>query len=82
MPINLHERGSGRPGPGARAGITHRITAHSWRHSCTTHGLAQGVPLHQVQRHLRHKAVKTTLRYDRERDVRKNPTLEMMPEIG
>lgn len=61
-----------------RAGITRRITAHSWRHSCTTHGLAAGVPLHQVQRHLRHKDVKTTLRYDRERDVRKNPMTDAL----
>jgi len=61
-----------------RAGIARRITAHSWRHSCTTHGLAAGVPLHQVQRHLRHKDVKTTLRYDRERDVRKNPMTDAL----
>ena len=60
------------------AGIARRITAHSWRHSCTTHGLAAGVPLHQVQRHLRHKDVKTTLRYDRERDVRKNPMTDAL----
>jgi integrase/recombinase XerC len=61
-----------------QAGVTRRITAHSWRHSCTTHGLAAGVPLHQVQRHLRHKDVKTTLRYDRERDVRKNPMTDAL----
>lgn len=64
-----------------QAGITRRISAHSWRHSCTTAALQAGVPLHQVQRHLRHKSIQTTLRYDRERDVRKNPTLEMMPEV-
>src|SRR5579862_1459105 len=60
------------------AGITRRITAHSWRHTCTTVALQAGVPLHQVQRHMRHKNVQTTLRYDRERDVRMNPTLDMM----
>ena len=65
-----------------RAGIARRITAHSWRHSCTTHGLQHGVPLHQVQRHLRHKDVKTTLRYDRERDVRKNPMTDALPPIA
>jgi len=64
------------------AGITRRITAHSWRHTCTTVALQAGVPLHQVQRHLRHKNVQTTLRYDRERDVRKNPTLDLMPGVG
>jgi site-specific recombinase XerD len=63
------------------AGITRRITAHSWRHTCTTVALQAGVPLHQVQRHLRHKKIETTLRYDREREVRKNPTLDMMPGV-
>lgn len=64
------------------AGITRRITAHSWRHSCTTAALQAGVPLHQVQRHLRHKNIQTTLRYDREREVRKNPTLDLLPPVG
>jgi integrase/recombinase XerC len=64
------------------AGITRRATCHSFRHACTTAALAAGVPLHQVQRHLRHKDVRTTLRYDREREARKNPTLEMMPALG
>jgi site-specific recombinase XerD len=64
------------------AGITRRITAHSWRHTCTTVALQAGTPLHQVQRHLRHKNVQTTLRYDRERDVRRNPTTDVMPGVG
>jgi len=63
------------------AHITRRVSAHVMRHACTTAALAAGAPLHQVQRHLRHKDVRTTLRYDRERDVRKNPTLDIMPEI-
>ena len=58
-----------------------RITAHSWRHTACTLALAAGVPVQQVQRHLRHKKIETTLRYDRERDVRKNPTLDMMPGV-
>jgi integrase/recombinase XerD len=58
-----------------------RITAHSWRHTCTTAALQAGVPLHQVQRHLRHKDLRTTLRYDRERDVRKNPTTDVLPSV-
>ena len=64
------------------AEINRRITAHSYRHSCATHGLSRGVPLHQVQRHLRHKDIRTTLRYDRERDVRKNPMTETLPPIS
>ncbi len=63
------------------AGIERRITAHSLRHTCTTVALAAGTPLHQVQRHLRHKNVQTTLRYDRERDVRRNPTTDQMPGV-
>lgn len=64
------------------AGFTgRRITAHSWRHTCTTAALQAGVPLHQVQRHLRHKDLRTTLRYDRERDVRKNPTTDVLPSV-
>lgn len=63
------------------AGITRRATCHSFRHACCSAALAAGVPLHQVQRHLRHKDVRTTLRYDREREARKNPTLEMMPDV-
>jgi site-specific recombinase XerD len=63
------------------AKIARRVSAHVMRHACTTAALAAGAPLHQVQRHLRHKDVRTTLRYDRERDVRKNPTLDIMPEL-
>ena len=63
------------------AGIPRRVTAHGMRHTGCTLALAAGVPLHQVQRHLRHKDVRTTLRYDREREARKNPTLEMMPDV-
>jgi integrase/recombinase XerD len=59
-----------------------RITAHSWRHTSCTLALAAGVPVQQVQRHLRHKKIETTLRYDREREVRKNPTLDMLPPVG
>jgi integrase len=62
-------------------GIRRPVSAHSMRHACTTAALAAGAPLHQVQRHLRHKDVRTTLRYDRDRDVQKNPTLDLMPKI-
>jgi site-specific recombinase XerD len=62
-------------------GIPRRITAHSWRHTCTTAALQAGVSLHQVQRHLRHKSIQTTLRYDRDREVRKNPTLDLLPPV-
>jgi hypothetical protein len=35
-----------------------------------------------VQRHLRHKDIRTTLRYDRERDGRKNIMTDALPAIG
>ena len=63
------------------AGIRRRVHAHALRHTATTHALAAGAPLHQVQRHLRHKDVRTTLRYDRDREVRKNPILDLMPPV-
>jgi site-specific recombinase XerD len=64
------------------AGLPRRAHAHALRHACVTVALGQGAPLHQVQRHVRHKDVRTTLRYDRDRDVRKNPTLDVMPSLG
>jgi len=78
-PSSMNEIVKGRA---RAAGIDRRVTCHVWRHACTTHGLAAGVPLHQVQRHLRHKDVKTTLRYDRERDVRKNPMTDALPSLS
>jgi len=63
------------------AGIEKRTHSHAMRHSCVTVALQSGVPLHQVQRHVRHKDVRTTLRYDRDREVRKNPTLDLMPGL-
>jgi len=64
------------------ADIDRRISAHGLRHTCAAHGLARDVPLHQVQRHLRHKDIRTTLRCDRERAVRKNPMTDTLPALG
>jgi integrase len=65
------------------AGIGRRVTAHSLRHTVTHDARARRRrPVQQVQRHLRHKDIATTLRYDRERDVRKNPTTDVLPEVG
>lgn len=65
----------------ALAAVGRKVSAHSMRHSMVTVALAGGAPLHQVQRHARHKDVRTTLRYDRDRDIRKNPTLDLMPGL-
>jgi site-specific recombinase XerD len=78
-PSSINEIVKGRV---KEAEIGRRVTAHSLRHTVTTLALANGVPVQQVQRHLRHKDVATTLRYDRERDVRKNPTLDLLPPVG
>jgi site-specific recombinase XerD len=64
------------------AGIERRVTAHGFRHTCATHSLAHGVPLHQVQSHLRHSDPRTTMRYNHDRDVRSNPTTEALPSIS
>ena len=63
------------------AGIKRRISAHSWRHTCTTEALATGTPIHQVQRHLRHKNIQTTLGYDRARATKSNPTIDNLPKL-
>jgi integrase/recombinase XerD len=59
-----------------QAGVDRRVSAHSLRYACATLALEGGAPVHQVQRHLRHRDIRTTLRYDRAREVRKNPTIE------
>ena len=64
------------------AGIKRRISAHSWRHTCATHAFAGGAPGHEVQRHLRHADIRQTLKYDRDREIRKNPTLDVMPRLS
>ncbi len=64
-----------------RAGIERAVSAHSMRHACATLALEGCAPVHQVQRHLRHRDIRTTLRYDRARDVRKNPTIEAIPPL-
>ena len=43
--------------------------------------LAAGAPLHQVQRHMRHAAIGTTLGYDRAREAKNNPTTGNLPTI-
>ena len=50
------------------AGIPKAITAHSMRHTCATVAIDNGAPLEKVQRHLRHKDPKTTMRYYRNMD--------------
>jgi site-specific recombinase XerD len=52
-----------------RAGVPRNITAHMFRHTCCTLAIEGGARPQQVQAHLRHKDLKTTMRYyeDRER---------------
>jgi integrase/recombinase XerD len=50
-----------------RAGIKHRISPHSLRHSFITAALDAGVPLRDVQEAASHSDPRTTSRYDRHR---------------
>lgn len=65
-----------------QAGIDRRVSAHSLRYACATLALEGGAPVHQVQRHLRHRDIRTTLRYDCARETRKNPTIEAIPPLS
>jgi len=51
-----------------RAGVPQNITAHMFRHTCCTLAIEGGAKPQQVQSHLRHKDLKTTMRYYENRD--------------
>ena len=51
-----------------RAGVPQNITAHMFRHTCCTLAIEGGAKPQQVQAHLRHKDLKTTMRYYEHRD--------------
>ena len=46
-----------------RAGLTKRVTSHTFQHSSATHFLADGYDIRKVQEHLGHKDVRTTMIY-------------------
>ena len=48
---------------GRAAGLTKRISCHTFRHSFATHLLQQGYDIRTVQELLGHKDVKTTMMY-------------------
>ena len=48
-------------GYGKQIGIS--ITPHMFRHSCCTLAIEGGAKPHQVQAHLRHKDINTTMLY-------------------
>jgi len=52
---------------GRRAGV--EITAHAFRHTCATLALEGGAKPQQVQGHLRHADLQTTMRYYEDRDA-------------
>ena len=45
------------------AGLTKRVTSHTFRHSFATHPLADGYDIRTVQELLGHKDVRTTMTY-------------------
>lgn len=51
-----------------KAGVSTKITAHMFRHTCCTLAIEGGAKPQQVQAHLRHKDLKTTMRYYENRD--------------
>ena len=51
-----------------RAGVPQNITAHMFRHTCCTLAIEGGAKPQQVQAHLRHKDLKTTMRYYENRE--------------
>ncbi len=51
-----------------RAGVPQTITAHMFRHTCCTLAIEGGAKPQQVQAHLRHKDLKTTMRYYENRE--------------
>lgn len=51
-----------------QAGIAQNITAHMFRHTCCTLALEGGARPQQVQAHLRHKDLKTTMLYYENRE--------------
>ena len=53
------------------------VTAHQFRHTCCTKAIEGDAPPAKVQAHLRHKDIKTTLRYYDNRDnlYDKGPTI-------
>ena len=57
-----------------QAGLTRAVYPHLFRHTCASEALAAGLPLHQVQDHLRHADPRTTRRYDSHRQSLNNPT--------
>lgn len=51
-----------------RAGLDRTVTAHMFRHTCCTLSIEGGAKPQQVQAHLRHKDLKTTMRYYENRE--------------
>lgn len=51
-----------------RAGLPRNVTAHMFRHTCCTLSIEGGAKPQQVQAHLRHKDLKTTMRYYENRE--------------
>ena len=51
-----------------RAGLPQNVTAHMFRHTCCTLAIEGGAKPQQVQAHLRHKDLKTTMRYYENRE--------------
>ena len=60
------------------AGVKRNFHAHLFRHGCATTALDAGVPLRDVQDHLRHADPRTTRRNDSHRRSLNNPTPHLL----
>ena len=63
---------------GQRAGLSRPIHPHLFRHGAATMLLDRGVPLRDVQDHLRHADPRTTRRYDSHRMSLNNPSSHVL----
>ena len=63
---------------GQRAGLSRPVHAHLFRHGAATSLLDKGVPLRDVQDHLRHADPRTTRRYDSHRLSLENQSAQVL----
>jgi len=69
----------------SRAGF--KITLHQFRHTCASQLLADGVRLPYIQRHLGHRTIQTTMRYQHiagpelRRAIEKHPINQLRPQV-
>lgn len=64
-----------------RAGLSHKVGAHTLRHTGCTLAIEGGATIQQVQTHARHKSIETTMLYVHQRDRLANSAADRI-QIG